>query len=666
METSLSKKRCNTRPRSWVANVLGAPRSSAEYRRAAWIPPVAKSRVEGAKNCDSVRNVIQVACNVCAVALLAACSWACGTATALAQPLSADEWQRIRSAEEQRIAAIDSVMGSVVAIYDWDRQGGGSGVIIDPSGIAVTNHHVIMGAGVRGWGGLADGQLYEWDLIGSDPGGDVAVIHLRGRESFPCAHWGNSDLVRVGDWAMAMGNPFVLSEDHAPTITLGIVSGVQRFQSGAGQNELVYGNCIQIDSSINPGNSGGPLFNRFGQIIGINGRASFLDRGRVNVGLGYAISSNQVINFLPDLLATKLARHGTLDASFGPYGGRVLCTTINEDAPVARGGLSLGDELLAFEGVPIVSANQFLNLICTLPEGWPAVLTVRKSDGTERTIVSRLLGLPYQRPNQPPRNEPPEKGPPDERQRRQQELQQEMMALLSAEQGKVRKLDVNRQYVVWLWQRLWASDAERDARGAGVCINDDLLRDGQVVGRAETTLLKDGRWQLDWHDTGHRRTFWFDGQGHFTRVDEATRPLTLAEAKLVWEINATWGLALVNIPEYRMVLGTETLEGSDKAAGLPAFRLKFVDPDRDWFFAWLTGLNPMSNIHRIELTKMAPDQDCDRTAGGVTFAAWSNCDGWQLPSRRTHIRSLLETEQFEMRLREWQLLSEPIEIGAKE
>ncbi|MEM7457661.1 MAG: trypsin-like peptidase domain-containing protein, partial [Planctomycetota bacterium] len=231
-----------------------------------------------------------------------------------ADTLTADQMQLVRALEQKRVEAVDQVIGSVIAIYGLDRSGGGSGVIIDPSGIALTNHHVIIGAGVRGWGGLADGELYRWDLIGTDPGGDVAIIQMHGRDDFPFTPLGDSDEVRVGDWALAMGNPFILTEDQKPTVTLGIVSGVKRYQPGAGQNQLVYGNCIQVDSSINPGNSGGPLFNLDGEIIGINGRGSFKDRGRVNVGLGYAISANQIKNFIPDLLATKLVEHGTLDA----------------------------------------------------------------------------------------------------------------------------------------------------------------------------------------------------------------------------------------------------------------------------------------------------------------------------------------------------------------
>src|SRR5215216_1496327 len=119
----------------------------------------------------------------------------------------------VKAAEAARINAIDGVYGAVVAIYGNDRAGGGSGVIYDSAGYALTNHHVIGGAGLEGWGGLADGKLYRWKLIGTDPGGDVAIIKLEGKNQFPVAPLGDSDSVKVGDWAFAAGNPFTLAED---------------------------------------------------------------------------------------------------------------------------------------------------------------------------------------------------------------------------------------------------------------------------------------------------------------------------------------------------------------------------------------------------------------------------------------------------------------------
>ena len=111
-----------------------------------------------------------------------------------------------------------------------------------------------------------------------------------------------------------MGNPFSLATDFTPTVTFGLISGVNRYQPPEGKGLLEYTDCIQIDTSINPGNSGGPLFNMQGELIGINGRGSFEKRGRVNSGVGYAISINQIKNFLGHLQAGIDTDHATLGA----------------------------------------------------------------------------------------------------------------------------------------------------------------------------------------------------------------------------------------------------------------------------------------------------------------------------------------------------------------
>ena len=116
----------------------------------------------------------------------------------------------------------------------------------------------------------------------------------------------------VGETVFAMGNPFLLATDFTPTVTFGIVSGTHRYQQGSGNRMLVYPDCIQVDAAVNPGNSGGPLFNEQGEVVGINGRISIGDRGRVNVGVGFAIASNQIKNFIGDLVAGRHAEHGTL------------------------------------------------------------------------------------------------------------------------------------------------------------------------------------------------------------------------------------------------------------------------------------------------------------------------------------------------------------------
>src|SRR5262245_40495480 len=228
----------------------------------------------------------------------------CTLAMAAAGSMSRGELDpRVAELEARRVAVIDKVKPSVVAVFGPGGSGGGSGVLISKDGYALTNFHVVQGAGPVMLCGLPDGALYDAVLVGLDKVGDVALIKLLPKKEgadFPFTPMGDSDTVKAGDWSLAMGNPFLLATDFTPTVTFGLVSGVHRYQYPSG-TLLEYTDCIQIDTSINPGNSGGPLFNMAGEIIGINGRGSFEKRGRVNSGVGYAISINQIKNFLGHL-----------------------------------------------------------------------------------------------------------------------------------------------------------------------------------------------------------------------------------------------------------------------------------------------------------------------------------------------------------------------------
>ncbi len=301
-------------------------------------------------------------------------------------------------AEAARIAMIDRVAPAVVCIFDEQERGGGSGVIIDPRGYGLTNYHVIAGMleSRRGLGGLNDGQRYPLKVLGIDPGGDVAMFRLSGKEAFPHVPLGDSDAVHVGDPVVAMGNPFLLSEDYTPTVTLGIVSGVNRYQYGAGAGDtLLYSDCIQVDAAINPGNSGGPLFNAAGEVIGINGRISVSLRGRMNVGMGYAITANQIRTFIPGLRAGQLVEHGTLEAVVRDhFDGTVIFTELREPGPAWNVGIRPGDRLIRLDGRDIPSANAYASILGALPADWPVDITFRKPDGTERTAVTRTQGIP--------------------------------------------------------------------------------------------------------------------------------------------------------------------------------------------------------------------------------------------------------------------------------
>src|SRR5687768_15467548 len=255
-----------------------------------------------------------------------------------ASALAAEVPQPVLAAEQQRIDAIAKATRSAVAVFANDGNGGGSGVVITPDGYALTNFHVVQPAGNYMKCGMADGNLYEAVIVGIDPVGDVALIKLLGRDDFPAATMADSDKVRVGDWCFAIGNPFLLATDFQPTVTYGIVSGVHRYQYPAG-TLLEYADCLQTDASINPGNSGGPLFNAAGELIGVNGRGSFEKRGRVNVGVGYAISINQIKHFLGDLRSGRIVDHATLGASVSTDSdGRVLVTNILESSDAYRRG----------------------------------------------------------------------------------------------------------------------------------------------------------------------------------------------------------------------------------------------------------------------------------------------------------------------------------------
>jgi serine protease Do len=311
----------------------------------------------------------------------------------VAAPLIAQEVPEIvLKAEAERIAAIEKASKSAVAIFARGGGGGGSGVVISPDGYALTNYHVVQPCGSHMQCGMNDGKLYDAVVVGIDPTGDVALIKLLGRDDFPVATMADSDRVKVGDWCFAVGNPFLLATDFTPTVTYGIVSGVHRYQYPAG-TILEYADCIQTDAAINPGNSGGPLFNAAGDLIGVNGRGSFEKRGRVNVGVGYAISINQIKHFLGCLKSGRIVDHATLGANVTTAAdGRVLVANILESSDAYRRGLRYDDEIVAFGGRQIDTTNAFKNVLGIFPKGWRVPLTYRR-DGKETEILVRLTGV---------------------------------------------------------------------------------------------------------------------------------------------------------------------------------------------------------------------------------------------------------------------------------
>jgi S1-C subfamily serine protease len=311
---------------------------------------------------------------------------------------------RVLEAEAKRVAAIEKVQPAVVAIFSRGGQGGGSGVLISKDGYALTNFHVVQGSGPVMQCGLPDGVLYDAVLVGLDKVGDVALVKLLPKEKdkpFPFAPMGDSDKLKAGDWSLAMGNPFLLATDFRPTVTCGLISGIHRYQYPAG-TLLEYTDCIQIDTSINPGNSGGPLFNLDGELVGINGRGSFEKRGRVNSGVGYAISINQIKNFLGHLRAGLDTDHASLGASIesesegeGSVVNKMVVRSILEESDVYRRGLRTDDELVSFAGRPMSSVNQYKNVLGLFPRGWRVPLVYRRNNEKHEILV-RLMGVQRQ------------------------------------------------------------------------------------------------------------------------------------------------------------------------------------------------------------------------------------------------------------------------------
>ncbi len=331
----------------------------------------------------------------------------------------------VLQAEQERIEAIEQASRCTVAVFGSDGQGGGSGVVVSPDGYVVTNFHVTSPCGDFMRCGLSDGNVYDAVIVGIDPTGDLAVVKMYGRDDFPVAVLGDSDHVEIGQWCFAAGNPFLLATNLQPTITFGLISGVHRYQEPAG-TILEYTDCIQTDAAINPGNSGGPLFNSKGELIGINGRCSFEKRGRVNVGVGYAISINQVKNFLGHLKSGAIVDHATMGFTVATDpDGRILVTNILESSDAFRRGIRYGDEILAIGGKDIHTVNQLKNIVGIYPEGWRIAVRFRHAEATEEVPVrlqrlhtlaemKRFAGEQNQPPSRKP-NAPEDKSPPMEK-----------------------------------------------------------------------------------------------------------------------------------------------------------------------------------------------------------------------------------------------------------
>lgn len=235
----------------------------------------------------------------------------------------------------------------------------GSGFIISPNGLVVTNQHVANSHARRVVVSLPDGSEYEAEVLGEDELADLALLRIDADRTFPAVEFGNSDDILVGEWSLAVGNPFGLFESAKPSVTVGVVSAINRDFRPNPNEPRVYIDMIQTDAAINRGNSGGPLVDSDGKVIGVN---TFIFTGGTssgNVGLGFAIPSNRVQKII-DQLSTS----GKVELSFDPGMGTVemtrqlvlkynlpatrglLVNSINKDGPAFEAGIMPGDIIL--------------------------------------------------------------------------------------------------------------------------------------------------------------------------------------------------------------------------------------------------------------------------------------------------------------------------------
>jgi len=271
------------------------------------------------------------------------------------------------------------------------QRGLGSGFLISPDGLALTNNHVVEGAMVITVK-LDDGRSFDAEVLGRDPLTDVAVIKLKGKVGkLPALPLGDSDALKVGDWVMAIGNPFGL----ASTVSAGIISAKAR-EIGAGP----YDDFLQTDAAINPGNSGGPLFNLKGEVIGINTAIVGGANGMSATGIGFAVPSNMVKALLPQLQKEGVVTRGyigvsvqslTPDLARGlgvPVTEGALVSGVSPGAPGEKAGLKTDDVITRLDGDPITSSGQLTRKVALRRPGAAVALEVyRGGNKMERKVT---------------------------------------------------------------------------------------------------------------------------------------------------------------------------------------------------------------------------------------------------------------------------------------
>ncbi len=293
--------------------------------------------------------------------------------------------------ESPFVAVVDKVKNAVVNVsaesqaeqspFWW--QGGhnstssGSGFFFREDGYILTNNHVVANARiikVR----TSTGYEYDAEIVGMDKETDLAVIKVNPEEKIVAIPFGDSEKLKVGDWAIAIGNPFP-QQGLDRTVTVGVISAKGRSNLRFGSETPAYQDYIQTDASINPGNSGGPLLNIRGEAIGVN--AAISSPTGTSVGIGFAIPINLARTIVPDLIAHGKASRGWLGVWFAPMTEReakrqglktvegVVVERVFENSPAERAGLKSGDVIVGFNNHTVDNTSQLSVLVSTTRSG---------------------------------------------------------------------------------------------------------------------------------------------------------------------------------------------------------------------------------------------------------------------------------------------------------
>jgi serine protease Do/serine protease DegQ len=286
---------------------------------------------------------------------------------------------------------------------EFRRPGLGSGVIIDKRGLVLTNFHVVKGADeilIR----LSDKREYRGQILGTDPKTDLALVKFQPDHEITVATLGDSDALRVGEWAIAIGNPFGLDQ----TVTVGVISATGRSDVGI----ATYENFIQTDASINPGNSGGPLVNLKGQVIGVN--TAIVAAGQ---GIGFAIPINMVKRVVDQLVDKGKVVRGWLGVALQPLSpdlaqslglagtnGAVVGSTIT-GSPAAQAGLQQGDVIVTYDNTLVDDYRHVQRLVAETRVGKSVTLQiVRKKQKMDLAVtIAEVPDETARRPGPPPR-----------------------------------------------------------------------------------------------------------------------------------------------------------------------------------------------------------------------------------------------------------------------